>query len=256
MVVDFRLRPPFGGFLQAAIYTQRERSATMGAAMGFYPPQGASSQRVEDTFREMDEGGVHIGVIPVKCGNPGFFGDVTNDEVAAFVGKHPDRFVGFAGPNLGDPKAGLEDIERWASRPEFRGFVFEPGLWPKALYADDRSYYPLYERCQSLGVPALFMAGGNAGPDVDHTAPGIIDRVCRDFPKLTVIAGHGGWPWVHQVLHCRISASESVPVSRHVRLRDGGMARLRRCWERLSPGSLHLRDSLPDRAARAGGHAL
>ena len=43
------------------------------------------------------------------------------------------------------------------------------------------------------------MGGGN-GPDLSHSDPVIIDRVCGDFPNLTVINTHGGYPWVQQIL--------------------------------------------------------
>jgi predicted TIM-barrel fold metal-dependent hydrolase len=45
------------------------------------------------------------------------------------------------------------------------------------------------------------MCGGAAGPTIDYTAPARIDRVLSDFPNLTVVASHGGWPWVQEILH-------------------------------------------------------
>ena len=50
-------------------------------------------------------------------------------------------------------------------------------------------------------MPVIMLAGGNAGPDIGYTVPVALDRVLADFPKLKVAVAHGGWPWVHQVLH-------------------------------------------------------
>ena len=45
------------------------------------------------------------------------------------------------------------------------------------------------------------MAGGSAGPDLSYTYPVHIDRVAGDFPQLRMAITHGGWPWVHEMLH-------------------------------------------------------
>ena len=47
----------------------------------------------------------------------------------------------------------------------------------------------------------MLLAGGNAGPDLESTVPVALDRMLGDFPRLKVAVAHGGWPWVHQVLH-------------------------------------------------------
>ena len=58
----------------------------------------------------------------------------------------------------------------------------------------------MYEHCASKGIPVLLMGGGGNGPDLSHSDPVIIDRVCGDFPNLTIINTHGGYPWVQQIL--------------------------------------------------------
>jgi predicted TIM-barrel fold metal-dependent hydrolase len=66
---------------------------------------------------------------------------------------------------------------------------------------DDRRLYPIYAHCEDKTVPVIILAGGNAGPDIGYTVPIALDRALADFPKLKVVAAHGGWPWVNQVLH-------------------------------------------------------
>lgn len=88
-----------------------------------------------------------------------------------------------------------------AEAPEFAGVVVEPGLWKVPLYGDDRRLYPIYQACADKDLPLLIMGGGNAGPDISYTAPTILDHICADFPSMTVVAAHGGWPWVFQTLH-------------------------------------------------------
>ena len=199
MIVDFRLRPPFGAFRDVPLYAKPERTELMGSALHMAPPPALRSRMVGDTLREMDEAGIDLAVVPVRRGDA--LGDVSNDEVAAFVSEHSGRFVSFAAPDLSKPQAALDEMRALAERPEFYGMCFEPGLWSTPLYADDRSLYPLYDLCSQLELPALIMGGGNAGPDITYTAPVLLDHVCADFPRLTVVAAHGGWPWVNEILH-------------------------------------------------------
>jgi predicted TIM-barrel fold metal-dependent hydrolase len=69
------------------------------------------------------------------------------------------------------------------------------------METDDRRLYPIYAHCEDKSVPVIMLAGGNAGPDIGYTVPVALDRVLADFPKLKIAVAHGGWPWVHQVLH-------------------------------------------------------
>ena len=45
------------------------------------------------------------------------------------------------------------------------------------------------------------MTAAACGPDISFTAPELIDNVARDFPRLTIVDAHGGWPWVTQNLY-------------------------------------------------------
>ena len=50
-----------------------------------------------------------------------------------------------------------------------------------------------------MGLPA-FITGGDANPDISYASPVALDRMARDFPRLDVVAVHGGWPWVTETL--------------------------------------------------------
>ena len=54
-----------------------------------------------------------------------------------------------------------------------KGVVIEPGLLATPMHLDDARMYPLYAHCEDLKLPVLFMAGGNAGPDVRTPRPSI-----------------------------------------------------------------------------------
>ena len=69
-----------------------------------------------------------------------------------------------------------------------------------------------YTYCAEHGIPVLLMGGGGNGPDLNHSNPIIIDRVCGDFPEMTVINTHGGYPWVTEILLSGLQAPQPVPL--------------------------------------------
>ena len=69
------------------------------------------------------------------------------------------------------------------------------------IYPDDRRLYPIYAHCEDRNIPAIIMAGGNAGPDLSYSFPVHVDRVAGDFPRMKIVVSHGGWPWVSEILH-------------------------------------------------------
>src|SRR5207302_9606312 len=84
---------------------------------------------------------------------------------------------------------------------------FPPGV--QALYPNDATLYPLMEKIQELGVPALFHTGtnglgagtpGGMGIKLDYTRPIYLDALAADFPGLTIIGAHPSWPWHEEML--------------------------------------------------------
>src|SRR5690606_35644444 len=76
------------------------------------------------------------------------------------------------------------------------------GQFWQELFPDDRRYYPLYAKCVELDIPVILHGYQNMSLDVssEFSHPRYIERVATDFPELTVVATHGGWPWVHEWL--------------------------------------------------------
>jgi hypothetical protein len=70
------------------------------------------------------------------------------------------------------------------------------------LPPNDRRYYPLYAECCELGVPFCTQAG-HTGP-LCPSEPGrpipYLDDVALEFPELTIVAGHIGYPWLDEMI--------------------------------------------------------
>jgi predicted TIM-barrel fold metal-dependent hydrolase len=153
---------------------------------------------VEDTLAAMDAGGVQTALLSAWSSPAGTL--ISNDEVAAVVRQHPDRFVGVAATDLRDPVTAVRDLRRAVEELGFVALRVVPWLWN--LPPNDRLYYPLLATCVELGVPFCTQVG-HTGPRYP-SEPGrpipYLDQVLLDFPELVVVAGHVGYPWIDEVL--------------------------------------------------------
>ena len=197
-IIDFRLRPPAKGFLGMVMYADIDRTARMAAGIGMSLPPSVRQASIDLMFKEMDEAGVEIGVVPGRV-SP-VLGSIDNEDVMSMVEQYPKRLVGYTSVNPVKRRDAIADIER-AMKRGMKGVVIEPGLVANPMHLDDARMCPIYAYCEDAKVPVLFMAGGNAGPDCSYTSPEHIDRVARDFPELKIISGHGNWPWAAQIVH-------------------------------------------------------
>lgn len=198
MIIDFRLRPPLGGFLDTLMYAAGERRDGFTRTVGFEPSPAAQQQSMDLLMQEMDGAGVDKGVVVGRLA--GTLGSVSNADVEQIVREYPGRFIGAASIDPTHRVAACETITN-AVAGGFKAINIEPGSYPVPMYADDRRLYPIYAHCEDLGVPVILMVGGTAGPDLSYSDPVRTDRVLADFPRLNVVVVHGGWPWVTEILH-------------------------------------------------------
>lgn len=200
MVIDFRVRPPYGSYLNAVMYRNLSRSARFSEKLGMYQAKSVQEKSMELLLQEMDEAGIDIAVIPGRKTNPDF-GLVNNQDIQAVMDCYPGRFIGMAGIDPLNQMEALQEIEELVVWGDFRGIVMEPGVLKEPMYVDNKQIYPVYEKCQEQKIPVVLMIGGNAGPDITYSMPVAVDHVAADFPELQIVISHGGWPWVSEMVH-------------------------------------------------------
>src|SRR5437763_8832513 len=102
---------------------------------------------IDWTLAAMDTAGVSVGLLCAWWGPHGPL--ITNDDVAAHVAAHPDRFVGVAAVDLHRPMDAIRELRRCVEQLGFKALRLVP--WLCELPPDDRRYYPLYAECVRLG---------------------------------------------------------------------------------------------------------
>ena len=154
------------------------------------------------TLAAMDAADVEL-MLVAAWGAPGG-ALITNEEVDAQISAAPDRFRGLASVDLSDPMGAVREIKRWVDGERFVGVRIVPWLWD--LPPNDRRYYPIYAACVELGAPFCTQIG-HTGPlkrsETGRLIP-YLEDVLLDFPELTVVGGHVGFPWIDELLSLTI----------------------------------------------------
>jgi predicted TIM-barrel fold metal-dependent hydrolase len=171
------------------------------AAKHFRMRPEAFPEDLDHMVRHMDEANIDKAIImafDTSASDHWAFQGVklTNDDVAGFILKHPDRFIGFGSV---DPrrKDAVDEVERCIKELGFKGMKFHPAA--VSLYPNDETYfYPIYAKCVELGVPVQSHCGttGLYFTKIKYMLPVYYDDVAVDFPTLKLVLLHfgiGGW---------------------------------------------------------------
>ena len=152
---------------------------------------------VSVTIDVMDAAGVDKALISAWY-KPGV-AMISNDEVAAFVAEAPERLVGVGSVDLSRPMAAVSEIRRCVDELGFVAIRVLPWLWERP--PTDRRFYPVYVACCELGVPFCTQIG-HTGPLMPSEVgrPIYLDQVALDFPELTIVGGHIGYPWTDEAI--------------------------------------------------------
>ncbi len=139
------------------------------------------------------------------------------EAVASYVARRPDKFLGFAGI---DPMADgyMRELDR-ALQLGLVGITISPAA--QDFHPTHSRAMALYERCEAQKIPIFVHPETHLGPTtrMEFAQPYLFDEVARTFPRLKLVLGQVGHPWVDQTLaligkHPNVYADLSDLVSR------------------------------------------
>lgn len=200
MIIDFRVVPPTRDYID---FEGLDASPTRDYV-----------RRYDDIYKDIDrvygitvdkilegmrQGGVDKAVVQGEWA----YGDYRrlNDAVYRMTRDYPDVFVaGFLCLNPLEDDCMADVIEREVKERGFKGVNIQQ--WAYRLRANDKRLYPAYAKCQELGIPITMHTSVNFSVDrtIDYSRPLYMDEVSCDFPDLVIVANHGGWPWVTEMV--------------------------------------------------------
>ncbi|MFW2388781.1 MAG: amidohydrolase family protein [Polyangiales bacterium] len=189
-IIDAWIQHPTGRFIGHEMFESLRRWMKLEVIPEQFP--------VELTLAALDAAGVTKALASAWWGPNGPL--LSNDEVAATVRAHPQRFAGIGSVDLHRPMDGVRELRRCVKELGFVGVRQLPWLW--GLPPNDRRYYPIYAECIELEVPFCLQVG-HAGPlrpsDPGRPIP-YLDEVACEFPELQIVGGHIGYPWTEEMI--------------------------------------------------------
>jgi predicted TIM-barrel fold metal-dependent hydrolase len=179
----------------------------------------------EQRLRDMDAGGIDVQVI--SQGAPGTeqlepeqavsLARQANDYLAQAIKPHRARLAAFATLPTAAPSLAADELERTVTEHGFKGALINGHV--RGRFLDDREFWPIFERAESLNVPiylhpteppsavrdayysglpprtATTLATSGWGWHVDtglHALRLIAGGVFDEYPRLQLVIGHMG----------------------------------------------------------------
>ena len=196
-VIDFRVRVPPG--LCPDIEVPEASSSQYEAVLNTGEKYSAANS-VEDLLAGMDSNGIDHAVMHAEheLGDPA---DALNRTVADVVEKHPDRFTGIGTISLDNftiPRA-LKQIDQCVEMG-FIGLSIEPAFF--GLHLNEKVLYPIYAKALENNLLVALHTGINYTTNcpIGGENPLLLDEIACAFPGLTLVASHGGWPFIAEMV--------------------------------------------------------
>lgn len=126
--------------------------------------------------------------------------DISNDQIAAYVGANPGRLIGFAGIDPSNPEEAMAELQRARDELSMPGVVVSPAA--QDFHPSNSQAMLVYAQAAERGMPVLFSTGVHitAATKLEYARPMLLDEVAREFPTLKIIIAHMGYPWVQETV--------------------------------------------------------
>jgi predicted TIM-barrel fold metal-dependent hydrolase len=203
-------------------------------------------------LKDMDEGGIDLQVIShavtgavTPPGNEALsLARQANDQLAAAIAAHPDRFAGFATLPTADPAAAAAELERAVRSLGFKGAMINGTT--NGRFLDDPSFLPILEQAVALQVPI-------------YVHPGVPPVAVREAyyagfePAVTFALATAGWGWhselgIHALRLILSGVFDRLPTLQIIIGHMGEMIpfMLARIDNTLTPAAKHLQRTVPE----------
>ncbi len=137
----------------------------------------------------------------------------SNALMAAFEELRPQMVLGMAGAEPLDERdllnqERLAEVKAAFEVKRLHGLLLTPPYGH--YYSNDPRCYPFYALAEAMDVPVYLHHSAQLGEahlaPMKFARPWLLDEVAADFPKLTLLVEHMGWPWTQELFalmaHC------------------------------------------------------
>jgi len=207
MIIDFRVTVPRKEYVEQISAEEAARrareSTTRGYSRVYRGLQQAEEEyrdSVEGILRSMEEAGVDKAVLQAEYGGTEDY-HALNDATYRIAKAHPDKFpVYFMCLNPLVDEDMVKVLERGVKEQGFKGLNIQS--WAVRVSSTNSRFWPVYAKCQEWGLIVTVHSSINFTVDrpIEYSHVSHLDKIACDFPELVLVANHGGWPWVTEMV--------------------------------------------------------
>jgi len=205
MIIDFRVTVPRKEYAEQLSPEEAARRARESTGRGYARVYRDLLEEewkgsVEGIIRSMEEAGIDQGVLQAEYGGTEDY-HALNDATYRIAKAHPDKFpVYFMCLNPLVDEDMVKVLERGVKEQGFRGLNIQ--AWAVRVSSTDSRFWPVYAKCQELGLIVTVHSSISFNVDraLDYSHVSHLDKIACDFPELLLVANHGGWPWVLEMM--------------------------------------------------------
>ncbi len=227
------------------------------SGQGRWPPTMTPERRAQladlDVLRleDMDKSGIDLQVIsnigsivaPLPGDTSVKLAREANDQLAAAVAIHPDRFAGFATLPMTRPEAAADELERAVRSLGLKGPMIHGTT--NGRFLDDPSFLPVLEQAVALNVPIYLHPAPPPAP--------VLEAYYADVnPAVRYALSTAGWGWhsevgVHALRLILAGVFDRLPTLQIIIGHMGEMIpfMLARINDVLTPQAKHLQQPVP-----------
>ncbi|HEY4265255.1 MAG TPA: amidohydrolase family protein [Micropepsaceae bacterium] len=158
-----------------------------------------------DVVAEFEAAGVDVCLVALDLSATIGTPPCSNDYTAGMRDRHRGIVQAWAAVEPAKGRPAIDEARHAVRDLKMMGFHFHPIMQHFAV--DDPRHYPLFEEIAALNVPVMIDVGmtgmgagmpGGMGAKTRHAHPSSIDALAADFPNLTIIMAHPGYPWIDE----------------------------------------------------------
>jgi len=134
--------------------------------------------------------------------------EIPNSFVADYVGRFPQKLIGFAGIDPTE-RGAVDEVKVAQADLRLRGLTVSPAN--QDFHPTDTRAMDVYAAAERLGMPILFHPSGQFTEQskLEFGRPYLLDEVARTFPKLRIVIAQLGQPWVDETI-CLLGKHDNV----------------------------------------------
>ena len=156
---------------------------------------------LSEMLSHLDEANINSGIVVNVQSIRWSTAPLPNALLADMLRPYAPRLRFFASVDPHQGNAAARELERSLREDGAVGLKLHPS-YQDFCPSDRKLAYPLFEICQSFGVPVLLHCGTCwlRGVPIEPSRPIYVDQAALDFPELRLILAHGGWPWTEELI--------------------------------------------------------